>query len=256
MSGLQLTPAQRLPALLMAVTVVWAVIFAVAAFTGLAGRYRLHPDDPSRVPELPALDLSRAHSPLQLVEAYAVIGERPLFNSDRKPLPPEDEGKDDGAGSENAPATDSPLDVALTSVILTPQMRIAIVTDNRSGKSVSLKVGESLEGEQAGWRLQELQARKAVFVGSGGSSEVDLRVFDGTGGQAPTTGVAVAEKQGEGAPEGVTPANQPAPAAPAAASAPNTAQGMTPEQRAEMIRRRIEERRRQMREESERANNS
>ncbi len=256
MSGLQLTPAQRLPALLMAVTVLWALIFAIAAFTGLAGRYRLHPDDPSRVPELPALDLSRAHSPLQLVEAYAVIGERPLFNSDRKPLPPEDDGKEGEAGSESGPVADSPLDVALTSVILTPKLRIAIVTDNRSGKSVSLKVGDSLEGEQAGWRLQELQARKAVFVGSGGTSEIDLRVFDGSGAQAPVQGVSAPEKVAPASPDEAAQAIQPAPAIPGTNVAPPPAQGMTPEQRAEMIRRRIEERRRQMREEAERANNS
>lgn len=255
MNGVQLTPAQRLPALLMAVTVLWALIFAIAAFAGLGGRYRLHPDDPSRVPALPALDLSRAHSPLQLAEAYAVIGERPLFNADRKPLPPAGDGKEGEEGGAEEQIASSPLDVALTSVILTPSLRIAIVMDNRSGKSVTLKVGDSLEGEQAGWRLEELHPRKAVFVGSGGPTDVDLRVFDGAGGQAPTAGVTLSEKNVAPAEGSAVPAAAPNAAAPEAA-APATSQGMTPEQRAEMIRRRIEERRRQMREESERTNNS
>ena len=257
MTVLQLTPAQRLPALLLAVTALWALIFTVAGFTGLAGRYRLHPDDPSRVPEVPALDLSRARSPLQLVEAYAVIGERPLFNPDRHPLPPVTDPKDATADEEVVPDEASPLDVAVTSVIMTPTMKLVIVTDNRSGKSQSLRVGEALEGEQSGWHLQELEARKAVFAGPGGTSSVDLRVFDGAGGQAPVPAMASGAAGKAPAAAAAVPTNpslQPAAEAPTAEQA--KIEAMTPEQRSEMIRRRIEERRRQMREEAERINNS
>ncbi len=255
MTGLQLTPAQRLPVLLLAVTALWALIFAVAGFTGLAGRYRLHPDDPARVPEVPALDLSRARSPLQLVEAYAGIGERPLFNPDRRPLPPAIDPKDATADEDAAPDEASPLDIAVTSVILTPTMKLAIVTDNRSGKSQLVRVGEALEGEQSGWHLQELEPRKAVFAGPGGSSSVDLRVFDGAGGQAPAAAMAAgAAGQAPVAPTPTNPSLQPAAAAATAEQA--KIEAMTPEQRSEMIRRRIEERRRQMREEAERINNS
>lgn len=252
MTGLQLTPAQRLPALLLAVTALWALIFAIAGFTGLAGRYRLHPDDPSRVPEVPALDLSRARSPLQLVEAYAVIGERPLFNPDRHPLPPVADPKEGAAGEEVAPEEVSPLDVAVTSVIMTPTMKLVIVTDNRSGKSQSVRLGETLEGEQSGWRLEELEPRKAVFSGPDGSSSVDLRVFDGAGGQAPVPSTAPAAAGTPPVP--TNPSLQPDAAAPTAEQA--KIEAMTPEQRSEMIRRRIEERRRQMREEAERINNN
>ena len=252
MTGLQLTPAQRLPALLLAVTALWALIFAIAGFSGLAGRYRLHPDDPSRVPEVPALDLSRARSPLQLVEAYAVIGERPLFNPDRQPLPPATDPKEATAGEAVAPEESSPLDVAVTSVIMTPTMKLVIVTDNRSGKSQSVRLGETLEGEQSGWRLEELEARKAVFSGPGGNSSVDLRVFDGAGGQAPVPSTAPAAAGTPPVP--TNPSLQPGAEAPTAEQA--KIEAMTPEQRSEMIRRRIEERRRQMREEAERINNN
>lgn len=253
MSGLQLTSAQRLPALLMAVTVVWALIFAVAGLAGLGGRYRLHPDDPSRVPALPALDLSQAHSPLQQVDAYAEIGERPLFNPDRKPLPVEDAAG--GGEATDAPADVAPLDVVLTSVILTPELRIAIITDNRSGSTQTVKVGGALEGDQSGWRLQELEPRKAVFVGGTGTATIDLRVFDGAGGQAPTAPVQVAQPVAEASQNtalvqpGATDVAADQPAEAAAKPEP-----LTPEARAEMIRRRIEERRRQMREEAERNN--
>lgn len=251
MSPLQLTSSQRLPALLLAVVALWALIFSIAALAGLGGRYGVHPDDPSRVPPLPALDLSRARSLLQPVETYADIGERPLFNPDRRPLPPEDATGTDSAPDEVAPPP-SPLDIAVTSIIMTPQVKIAIVTDNRSGKSQSLKVGDTLEGEQAGWRLTELEPRKAVFAGPGGSSAVDLRVFDGAGGQAPTPVAVMNVQQEEGDGSSPQPEQVTGQAIPADGG---KAEAMTPEARAEMIRRRIEERRRQMREEAERANN-
>ncbi len=89
---------------------------------------------------------------------------------------------------------------------------------------MSVRVGDALEGEQSAWQLKELGPRKAVFAGPSGNASVDLRVFDGAGGQAPTP--ASIEKREDGKPD-------------------------SPMQ---MIRRRIEDRRRQMREEAERAN--
>ena len=125
-----------------------------------------------------------------------------------------------------------------TSVIVTGKAKIAIVSDRASGKSQSLKVGESLAGEQSSWKLVELQPRAAVFEGPGGRNRVDLRVFDGTGGEAPTP-VSVAS------PEAVEVQNT---------ETADQAAEDSPESRAEQIRKRIEERRRQMREEAARAN--
>lgn len=253
---LHLTPSQRLPALLVAVVALWALIFAIAGLAGLGGRYRVHPDDPARVPPLPALDLSQARSPLQPVESYADIGERPLFNADRRPLP-FDDAKPGAGGEGEPPPPAAPLDVVLTSVIMTPKLQLAIVTDTRSGKSVSVKVDQALEGDLAGWTLKELQARKAVFSGPGGDMAVDLRVFDGAGGQAPSPSAVAQAAESEGAAAALTPGAPPVPPAQAGQGQEGETkpEALTPEQRSEMIRRRIEERRRQMREEAARANN-
>jgi general secretion pathway protein N len=145
-----------------------------------------------------------------------------------------------------------PLDVVLTSVVISGDIRIAIVQDKKTNKSQSVKVGNALAGEQANWKLIELGPRKAVFEGPTGRSEAELRVFDGSGGEAPTAAAP---------PEAVV-SGDPASAANAAAAAAAIAAGQqqqqenpqTPEARAELIRKRIEERRRQMREEAERAN--
>lgn len=232
-----LTPNQRLPTYLLAAFAVWCLMVAIAAFAGLGSRYGLHPDDASRVPPLPQVDLTRARSPLEPMDAYAVIGERPLFNADRRPLPPP---ASDTPEPEAAPPP-APLDVVLTSVVMSGEFKVAIVLDNKGQKTQSVRLGSSLEGDQAGWKLVELQARKAVFEGPTGRSELDLRVFDGTGGQPPTALAAPAVATATD--DGSKPEAQ-----------PTEGEAQTPESRAELIRKRIEERRRQMREEAERAN--
>jgi general secretion pathway protein N len=241
---------QRLSTLLLAAFAGWSLLVLIVVQTGLGARYALHPDDASRVPELPRLDLSRAQTPIGALTDYAQVGERPLFNADRRPIPPPAPA---GGAAAEAPAA-APLDVVLTSVVMSGDMRIAIVLDKKTSKTQSVKLGDSLAGEQSGWKLVELAPRKAVFEGPTGRSDAELRVYDGTGGEAPTAAASVQPEAPQPA-EG-TPAVNPQAAAAAAASAAATgqAQPQTPEARAELIRRRIEERRRQMREEAERAN--
>jgi len=239
----------HLPTLVLGTLAGWAALAALVAYTGLGGRYALHPDDHGLVPPVPAIDLARAESRLGPVEDYAVIGQRPLFNPDRQPTVDESaEGSDDAPVEEVAP----PLDVTLTGVILSGDVKIALLSDNRSRESQSVRLGASLEGDLSSWKLAQLEPRRAVFEGPTGRTEVELRVFDGKGGQSPTplgrqpgtesqageAGDGKAELQGE----------------PGEAQAEPQAEEMTPETRAEMIRRRIEERRRQMREEAARAN--
>lgn len=230
--------------LVLGLFAVWALLVALVAFGGLGGRVAMHPDDPAVVPRVPTLDLSRARTELPAPEHYAEVGQRPLFNADRRPLPPEETTE----GEVEAPPP-APLEITLTSVVISGDTRIAIVQDNRSRASQSVRVGSSLEGEQAGWKLVELQPRKAVFEGPTGRTEAELRVFDGSGGEAPTAltsqpagsdgGTVVASADGSGEQPGE----------------PGAAAAETPESRAELIRRRIEERRRQMREAAARGNN-
>ncbi len=219
----------------------------VVVETGLGARYSLHPEDAEQIAVPPSLRLNQAKSALQGLEAYAVIGERPLFNADRRPLPPE--------ASADAPppvVASAPLDVVLTSVILRGDTKIAQFTDKTSGVSQPLKVGQSLAGEQSAWKLVELAARGAVFEGPSGRIDIALRVFDGQGGEAPTaapepSAAAQAAQDPNAGQSVVNPQANPNGQA-------NPADGSeSPESRAEMIRRRIEERRRQMREEAARA---
>lgn len=220
----------------------WSALFALAGVAGLGGRYSPLPDDPSLAGELPSINLEQAVSTLEGAGTYAAIGDRPLFNFDRRPLPPV--APPDSAQPAEATPPAAP-EFILTSVIKSGDKQIAIVQHTPSGNSQTVVVGAALQAELAGWTLIELAPRGAVFEGGGGRKSFELRVFDGTGGQPPTP-IDVPPAQNAVAQDGAAPVV-------GADGQPQQAAADTPEARAEMIRRRIEERRRQMREEAERA---
>ena len=96
-------------------------------------------------------------------------------------------------------------------------------------------------------RLFSREPRAAVFSGPEGQRRLDLRVYDGSGDARPPR--PAAPGAGNGQPAGAPPAQE----APAQAAAPGKdAEAMTEEQQVEAIRRRIEARRAQMREQSAR----
>lgn len=234
----------------LAAATAWSGLFALAAVTGLGGRHTTLADDPSLVPPLPEVNLEQAVSRLEGQGFYAEIADRPLFNFDRRPLPPM--RQQDTQVVEDAPPAS--FDLVLTSVLMSGDRQIAIVLHPPTGKSQSVQLGNELDSDLAGWRLVEIKPRSAIFEGPGGRKSVDMRVFDGTGGQPPTPVDVPPHMQAsadgaEGATDAqVLSANQAAQQAGSPGAATDT-----PEARAEMIRRRIEERRRQMREEAERA---
>ncbi len=167
---------------------------------------------------------------------YGLVLSRPLFNESRAPE------IEESAPTDAAAAT-QPLTVALTGVILTGSMQLALVTDTTKGETERVRVGQPLTGDRAGWTLIELKPRAAVFEGEGlGRQELALNV--------DTQGAAAAV-----APPQMPP---PSPAMPPAAGQvplPAVAAVATPPAgqpaSAEEIRRRIEERRRQLREEAQ-----
>lgn len=169
----RLTPANWL----LAAVAAWALGVAIVALSGFGGRYRLHPEDSSLAPGLPTAAVQASQSPLGPLELYAEAANRPLFYPDRKPT----------RAKVASPAdTQQPLSVVLTSIIITPTLRMAIVHDNTSNKSLGVREGQPLQGGPAGWRLVSVSRRQAVFEGGQGQTTLDLRVFDGQGGEPPT----------------------------------------------------------------------
>lgn len=227
--------------LLLAVLAGWAFVAALAAAAGLGGRYRLHDADATLAPPLPELSLTASAQRLGPLSDYPEAAARPLFAPDRRPAP---------VLIAEGESTETPLNITLTSVLLTDAVSLALVRDNDSGKTLRARLGEPLEGHPA-WRLAELQPRLAVFEGPSGRMEAELRVFDGSGGETPTALGAVAPAQPQ--PSRTVP-SAPTGAIPAAGNgvAGEPAAEATPEQQAEAIRQRIEARRAQLREQAAR----
>lgn len=230
--------------LLLAGAALWALSLLILALGGLGSNFP-PPTVAAAPPPVPKVSLARTESRLGPYEVYSVVATRPLMNERRKPVAISAVAADEAGASE--------LDVTLTSVLITPGMKLAILTDNKDGGSRRVRLGEAVEG--SAWRLVALEPRRAIIEGAMGQRTLELRVFDGRSGEAPTPIAATETPTTDPTPAPV-PTPTPPPKPPVAqnvAPAPpaNTdSSAMTQEQQVEAIRRRIEARRAQMRAEA------
>lgn len=236
---------------LLATVAGWSLVVAVLALFGLGAHIAPLKDDPSAVPRLPALP-KPAEERLGPLSQYSQLVTRPPFYESRQPQPYflTDE-------SAEQPAA---FDYVLSSVLITPGLRMAILQPAQGGEGIRIKLGEASSAAPQ-WTLVGLEPRSAVFEGPEGRRTLELRVFDGTGAQAPTAvggpapgappmaGPAPPARTDTGAasPEH-PPLPQPPPStAPASPAEAETSPPMTTEQQMDAIRKRIEARRAQMR---------
>lgn len=242
---------------LLATLAGWTLLLWLLALLGMGSSIARLED----VPTLQPVAQLRTPPPERIgpLVQYSETASRPLFSEDRRPQPfslqPE---------GEVAQATG--FDFVLTSVLLAPGLQMAIVQPSAGGDSVRMKLGEAPDDAQ-GWRLVELHPRSAVFEGPEGQKSLDLRTFDGVGGEAPTT-VARPQPQPQDAagrpvvrdattavPPVAMPPPKPTVATPTppkpVATTPTGAAPMTPEAQMDAIRKRIEARRAQLRAEAQ-----
>jgi general secretion pathway protein N len=171
---------------------------------------------------------------------YRAVQERPLLNEDRKPTPVDD--SDPNAGV----APQVPLNVTLTGVIITPDVKLAMLRDNAKGDALSLREGMPLPGDQSVWTVVEILARKVVLKSANNeTNELPLDVAAVTSPASTPTGPRMPTPPPPGTPPQV---NVPPPMAVADPNAAVNAQN----DRAAELQKRIEERRREMREQAER----
>ncbi|HVQ33820.1 MAG TPA: hypothetical protein VMS49_07750 [Lysobacter sp.] len=237
----------------------WALLVWVLSLLGMGQPIARLDDDPALLRKLPAQAPAQPER-IGPLDQYAETGTRPLFSEDRRPQPfslqPQGEG-------EPAQA----FDFILSSVLITPGLRMAIVQPAAGGESIRMKLDES-PAEAQGWRLIDVEPRAATFEGPQGQKRLDLRTYNGTGGQAPTRkSAAVVPVQPpmpiemQDADENAAPAPPAEPAQTANNKPPTTGSSlpetpMTPEAQMEAIRKRIEERRAQLRQEAQRQQQS
>lgn len=241
---------------LLAACAGWAILAWLLALFGMGGSIRPLPADPSLVQALPQLRPPAAER-LGPMAQYAEINARPLFSERRQPEPFFISGEEGGEQSQS-------FDFVLSSVLITPGLKMAILQTTESGESVRVKLGEAPESAP-GWQLVEINPRSVVIAGPEGRQTLELRVFDGTGGQAPTpmspvapmpTGPVQQVQPPRRATGAAADGSQPQPAqadamSPAAGSAPVAEPELTTEQQMDLIRKRIEARRAQLREQGQ-----
>lgn len=155
----------------------WALLFALLSLAGLGSRIGTLEDD--GVVAAPIGPAPGNAAPAPPLSSFDEVAARPLFSGDRRPHPffidPQDEGEGTGTG----------FDYVLTSVLRTPDFAMAILQPTGGGESIRLKVGEG-PPEASNWLLDSVDARSVVFNTPEGPRTLELRVFDGTGGQPPT----------------------------------------------------------------------
>jgi general secretion pathway protein N len=211
---------------------------ALLQYAGVGSHYGWAPDDPDSEPPLPgngAVD----DKPLKLppASAFAEVEMHPIFNEDRKPTPI------DASEGEDSSAPQSPLNITLTGIISTSSIKIAMVQDKARNQSVALKVGMPLEGDQASWTLVEVKPRSVVFKSAANEkTEVELETSVAQPPKAPPVPMPRTARTG-------SPANDAR-----KGSAPNNPRNNGPDKDKKDsgdLAKRIEERRRQMREDAE-----
>jgi general secretion pathway protein N len=207
------------------------LLLALVLQAGWGRGYRW--DTPDDRAALAAANIDHDVFKLPPEKEYAVTDARPLFNEDRKPTP---EVPADAPPPDVPPST---LNIALTGIMLTPKLHMALIQDKAKNTTISLREGMPMPGDQGDWTLTELKPRSAVFKQAPGGEEVEVEL---------TTAVASQKGPASGKP------GKPTPGQPGSKGAPPTpiaANGTNPGA-AEQLQRRIEERRRQMRDEAER----
>lgn len=218
----------------------WALGVLILALSGLGSRFApALVDQPP--PRLPTVSLTRSQSRLGPLAAYVQVSQRPLMNENRQPSV--QVAVDGGEGNAE-------LDVVLTSVLITPRLQMAILTGSKDGTSRRVHVGDTVEGSN--WRLVAVAPRSATLEGPGGQRSLELRVFDGRGGQTPSP---IAGKDALAQPVARNENPTPPPPEPQrvadGAKLPPADQQAAQQQQIEAIRRRIEARRAQLRAEAE-----
>jgi general secretion pathway protein N len=227
--------------LLLGAICLWTAALLIASVLGFGGRFSTMPLDAAAAKPIPDFKVSPNATTMGPLNQYAAVGERPLLNFDRKPSPVAAAPGDGGTVE---------LDVMLTSVLQTPRFQMAILRENQGGVSRRVRLGDMVEG--TGWRLTQLEPRRAILDGPSGQKTLDLRVFDGKGGE-PVTVMAAADQATPANPSPQTSAPPPPTPTKPVVTASGEGQTMTQEQQIEAIRQRIAARRAQMQADAARA---
>lgn len=134
----------------------------------LGGRLPLpsvEPHPAADLPEIPSWEV-----PVPPMSKYAEIIERPLFTSDRRPPPPDEQPV---AETQQATPQTKP-DLRLLGIVITEGKRQALLQEGRDDKVVYAEPGVTVQG----WTVESIESEQVVLVLGEQREEIDLRTFD------------------------------------------------------------------------------
>jgi general secretion pathway protein N len=245
MSGLFDTRNNLLTVLL--VVLIAALAVAMLAQFLMMGRADVAGIAPSGSTEVTRTEVDVPETGLQQLDRYGSITSRPVFFSDRRlpviELPSEEElAAADLELEDEEPIIE--LRAAVAGIIITPELKLAMVRDDAANKTLVLREGMSLDGEQAAWRLDSIDTRQVNFVSVDGRESLLELSVNTSALAAGSSGLTRQSNVQEPDPDQPQDRRQPTP--------PDVSQQTDARARAEEVRRRVAERRAELRAEAER----
>ncbi|MDT8439654.1 MAG: hypothetical protein RQ729_11665 [Wenzhouxiangellaceae bacterium] len=115
------------------------------------------------------------------VGAFREIIERPVFFADRRlpvvELADAASGEELPAEPEPEPAVEVPdLKSQVAGIIITPDLKLAMVTDNDSKETLLLSEGMTMAGDKSAWTVVEIQPRRVRLEAGSRRAELALEV--------------------------------------------------------------------------------
>jgi general secretion pathway protein N len=246
MSGLLDTRNNLLTVLLLATIAVLGLAMAVQFIVmGRADPDRIAPRGSTQVDRV---EVDVPDTGLAEITTYGSITERPVFFSDRQlpviEMPTEEElaAAELEPVEEEAPVEE--LKAAVAGIIVTPDLRLAMIRDDAANETVVLREGMSLEGEQAAWRLDSIDPRQVNFISVDGRESLLELSVNTSSLAAGSSGLSSRGEDQNPAPGQGDDQSQP--------TDPEVSQQSDARARAEEVRRRVAERRAELRAEAER----
>jgi hypothetical protein len=113
------------------------------------------------------------------LERYAVITERPLFNTDRQPFVATAAEEGEEEGEELAEEEVEAPSFQLAGVVITPSIRMATLRQEGEADSLVAFVDQPLEGNYGTWRISNIEPRKVTLSSARGEQiELELEIHD------------------------------------------------------------------------------
>ena len=167
--------------ILIGILILLLVIGSLLMFIGGGvGKVEIDPDNLTALPKIPKISNVAEESNITDSEKMvANITKRPMFSDTRQPFVEEEGLGEDEEHKEDIVINE--INATVTSIVITPEQSYAMILDTTTNQRVTYKVGMPLEGEQGGWTINSIESRKVIFVSDDDkTAELDLEIHKGS----------------------------------------------------------------------------